>query len=344
MAKLTHRASALRALSLSLCLLLSPAAARAQAVDPQTALAAQALYEQATAEMDAKSYPSACRKLEEVTRLVPEGLGAKLTLGECYEALGKLASAWSQYALVEALAPKVGQAERAQRAADRAAALKPRLATMTIDVHEAARPIPGLEIRRDGVPVGEAQWGVPLPVDAGAHEVLATAPGRKPWKKQVDVAADGANVSLAVEPLELAPPAAALPVPAPPPVRPEAAPERLWQRPVALVAMGVGVAGVGAGAVLGGLAMAKNGESNEGHCDEADRCDATGVALRHDAVGLGNASTVAMIAGGALLAGGAVLFFTAPSAAAPDRVGAKAARWSARFEILPGGVQVRGAW
>ena len=158
MAKLAHRAKTLRALSLSLCLLALPAAAQAQTVDPQTALAAQALYEQATAEMDAKSYPSACRKLEEVTRLVPEGLGAKLTLGECYEALGKLASAWSQYTFVEAMAPKVGQAERAQRAAERAAALKPRLATMTIDVPGEARAITGLVITRDGVSVGEGQW------------------------------------------------------------------------------------------------------------------------------------------------------------------------------------------
>ena len=38
-----------------------------------------------------------------------------------------------------------------------------------------------------------------------------------------------------------------------------------------------------------------------------------------------------MTAGGVLLGGGAVLFFTAsPSTAVPDRVGAKGERWSAR--------------
>ena len=126
---------------------------------------------------------------------------------------------------------------------------------------------------------------------------------------------------------------------------PDAAPERLWQRPTALVAMGLGVAGVGVGAVLGGLAIAKNGKSNEdNHCDAADLCDTTGVALRQDALGLGTASTAALIAGGVVAAGGAVLFFTASSNAAPDRVGPKVGRWSARLEILPGGAQVRGAW
>jgi len=81
--------------------LLAPSPALAQGVDPQRALTAQALYEQATAEMDAKSDRSACRKLEEVTRIVPEGIGARLTLGRCCEARGSLASAWSQFALVQ---------------------------------------------------------------------------------------------------------------------------------------------------------------------------------------------------------------------------------------------------
>ena len=68
--------------------------------------------------------------------------------------------------------------------------------------------------------------------------------------------------------------------------------------------------------------------------------------MRHAAVGLGNASTVAIIAGGVVLAGGAVLFFTAlrPPAASPERVGARPPRWSARVKILPGYVQVGGAW
>ncbi|WP_437681522.1 hypothetical protein [Sorangium sp. So ce131] len=329
----------MRALVLSLALL-SPAAARAQAVDPQKALAAQALYEQASAEMDEKKYASACRKLEEVTRLVPEGLGAKLTLGECYEALGKLASAWSQYALVETMAPQVGQIERAERAAARAAALRPKLATLTIEVPEGAASTPGLAITRDGVPVGEAQWGAPLPVDAGGHEIVAAAPGRRTWKKQVEVVADGAQVAVAVPPLE---PEAAAPAAAP---ATSAGPERPWQRPAAFVGMGLGAAGLAAGAVLGGLAMAKNGDSNEAnHCDAQDRCDPTGLSLRRDAVALGNASTAAFIVGGLLAAGGVVLFVTAPAAGPKsERPGTIGAPRAASVALLPGGVALRGVW
>jgi hypothetical protein len=321
----------------------APAQARGQ-VDPQRALAAQALYEQATAEMDAGSYASACRKLEEVTKLVPEGLGAKLTLGQCYEALGKRASAWTQYAFVEAMAAKAGQEERSKEAGARAAALKPQLAMLAIEVPEEARSSPGLVITRDGVPVGEAQWGLAVPVDAGSHEVTATAPGRKPWKQTVDVPRDGEKLSVRVKALEVEPSVVSK---GPGPVG-DPATQRPWQRPLGIGVMALGGAGVAAGAVLGGLALSKNGASNrDNHCDALDRCDATGIDLRKQAVGLGNGSTAAIVAGAVVLAGGVALFVTAPAAATKEeRSGAApgAGRWSARVELLPGGVRLKGSW
>jgi hypothetical protein len=350
MIKLTHRATALCAFSFSLLFFASPIAGQAQSVDPKVALAAEELYARATAEMDAKSYPSACRKLEDVTRLVPEALGVKLTLGECYEGLGKLASAWSQYALVEVLAPRAGQGDRAQRAASRAAALKPRLATVSVDVPGKVRATPGLAITRDGVSVDEAQWGTPLPVDVGRHEVVATAPGQRPWKRQVEVATDGVKVSVLVERLEpLEPLKPTVFAKRAPPSRPAEAPVRPWQRPLGLSVAGLGAAGLGVGAVLGGLAIAKNNESNaDDHCIAgigADPCDKDGFELRAAAVDLGNASTSMMIFGGVVLTGGAVLFFTAPrSPPAHEGVGARPSQWSARVAVLPGFVQVGGSW
>ncbi|HZF47832.1 MAG TPA: hypothetical protein VE093_04240 [Polyangiaceae bacterium] len=321
----------------------APATARGQA-DPQRTLAAQALYEQATAEMDAGRYASACHKLEEVTKLVPEGLGAKLTLGQCYEALGKRASAWTQFALVEVMAAKAGQEERSKVAGERAAALKPQLAMLSIEVPEGARSLPGLVVTRDGVPLGDAQWGLPLPVDAGSHEVMVTAPGRKPWRQTVDVPRDGEKLSVRVKALEVDP-NAALKTPGP---AGDPAPQRPWQRPLGIGAMALGGAGVTVGAVLGGLALTKNGESNkDNHCDAQDRCDDVGLDLRDQAVGLGNGSTAAIVAGAVVLAGGVVLFTTAPPATTKEErsgAGAGAGRWSARVEFLPGGMRVKGSW
>ncbi|WP_437767208.1 hypothetical protein WMF27_20390 [Sorangium sp. So ce281] len=347
-------ARATRALVLSLSLL-APAVARAQGVDSQAALAAQALYDQAVAEMDASRYESACPRLEEVTRLAPTGLGAKLTLGECYERWGKLASAWSQYALVESLAPRAGQPERGQRAAEKAAALRPRLATLTIEVPEEVRSIPGLAITRDGVPVGAGQWAAPVPVDGGAHEIVARAPGRKPWTQQIEVADGNAGVAR-IPPLERdASPASMrsarsenVPGTGAKSERATGAPSGAapWRRPVSFAALGLGAAGVAAGAVLGGLALAKSGESDEpGRCDAQDRCDPTGFKLRNSARALGDGATVAFIAGGALAAGGLTLLLTAPSSAGSEvRAGGKAPSWSALAALLPGGVAVQGSW
>jgi hypothetical protein len=330
-------ARTLGTLALSLGLLV-PASARAQSVDAKKTAAAQALYDQATSEMDAKHYATACPKLEEVTRLIPEGLGAKLTLGECYESQGRLASAWVQYSLVGAIAVKVGQSERSQRAAAKAAELKPKLATLSLDVSEATRSAPGLAITRDGLPVGEEQWAKPAPVDAGGHDIVATATGREPWKYHVEVT-DGAKLSVRVKAFEPAPEPKAAPVATPAPVM-SSSPPSSWQRPAGVAAMGLGVVGVVIGATLGGLAIGKNGESNrDNHCDANDSCDPEGLSLRSKALGLGNGSTGAMIVGGVLLAGGVVLFATAKKVPTQGMGQARA-----RLEVGMSGIQVRGAW
>lgn len=318
-----------------------PVPARAQTVDPQRALTAQALYEQATAEMDARKFADACRKLEEVTRLIPEGLGAKLTLGQCYEAQDKLASAWSQYALVQEMATKVGQEARAMLAGGKAAALKPQLATITIEVPDTNWKTLGLTVSRDGLSIGEPQWGTPLPVDAGSHEIVAKAPGRETYKKQLEVVANGARVTVKIPRLRLDQAAAAGTATAEPSSLPVTAPQdRGWQRPVGLAVTLTGTVGVGAALVLGAVAIFKHGESKEGnHCDLQDRCDDKGLALRREALDLGNGSTAAFIVGTAVLVGGAALLLSAP----PSR-GAPQGAPVVRVSLGMGGARVQVLW
>ncbi len=333
------------ALTLGLCLFASSPAS-AQTADQQAALNAQALYDQAFAEMGKKQYASACRKLEEAVRLVPQGTGARKTLGECYEKLGKLASAWSTYAILKPMADKSGQTERSHFAAERAAALQPRLATLAIEVPLSIRTLTGLKVVRDGIEIGEPQWGSPMPVDTGGHEVLVSAPGYKTWSKEVEVVADGAKLSVKVPELEpdketpkpLAPTATAAPaLPTVPP-----APD--WQKPVGLSAMAFGGIGLSAGAILGILAVSrKNASNQEGRCDPTTNiCNDEGLALRSEAVGLGNGSTVAFVIGAATLAGGTVLYLTAPRKQQDSK--AKSTQPNAQVSLGPGGVTVRGVW
>jgi hypothetical protein len=299
----TPRRRALGALALSLSLL-TPARGSAQAVDPQRMSAAQTLYDQATAELDAKNYASACPKLQEVERLIPEGLGAKMTLAQCYEGWGKLASAWSEYTLVAELARRAGQAERAEQAAKKAAEIRPRLALMTIQVPAEARALPGLEIKRDGEALGEAQWGLEVPVDAGAHTIEATAPGRAPWNKTIEVAPKPGTITVAV------------PVLAPSPSSTASTVGGGWGAPriAGVIVGGVGIAGIVVGSIFGAQAIAKQNASNaDGHCDADDFCDTSGKVLRSEGRTAGNISTAGFIAGGALLAGGVILVLTAPA-------------------------------
>ncbi len=279
------------------------------------ASAAQALFESAVEEMAARNYASACPKLEESTRLVPDAVGAKAQLAECYEGWGRSASAWSQWTLVEALASRQGQTERTDLAASRIAALRPRLATLTIRLDRATTGLPGLGIKRDDVAIGRAQWGSAIPVDVGPHAIEVSAPGRVTWRTTTQVPADGATVAVAVpglaEAASASPPDAGAGQAARPPSDSEGATP--WHEPVGIVAMGVGGAGLVVGSIFGALALGKNGDADAGPCDaETNICSDEGIGLRDDAVGLATVSTVAFTAGAVLAVAGGVVFLTAP--------------------------------
>lgn len=303
----------------------APRDAFAQATDAERTAAAQALYEQATAEMDKKNFAKACPELEEVVRLAPTGVGAKITLGECYEGWDKLASAYAAFEIAAAAADKAGQADRSRKARDRSAALKPRLAWLTINVGDATRGLAGLEIKRDGILIGPGQWGVPIPVDKGPHTIIASATGRHA-EHTVEIASDGATQSFTVDLNAVAPPT---PTSAPteePTATPTTAPtsdsgassEGMGgQKIAALAAGGVGVVGIVVGSIFGVQAISKKSASSS-HCgssvgsSDANICDDTGTQDRKDGISAGNVSTVFFIVGLAGVAGGVVLWATAP--------------------------------
>ena len=78
-------------------------------------------------------------------------------------------------------------------------------------------------------------------------------------------------------------------------------------RTAGLVIAAGGLGGLATGSVLGLLAMAKNSQA---HCDAKNVC--ADPQERRDAQGIAVGSTIAFVAGGALVAGGAALFLIAP--------------------------------
>lgn len=301
----------------------------AQQRDPA---AAQALFDQGRALMKAQNYTEACPKLAESQRLDP-GIGTQFHLADCYERQGKIASAWANFLDVASLAAAANQPEREKAARGRAAKLEPRLPRLTIVVPPETRT-PGLAITRDGSSVGESQWGTPVPVDPGDHQLSASAPGRKTYSDTVSLK-EGLSRTLKIPMLEASSEQAAVPGPASTttpaaPEAPPAQPQPIMPPPAApappssessggpgplVIGLGiVGVAGLGAGTVLGLMASSKFEDSKK-QCNPADenRCDAEGVSLRDDAFTLGNWSTVSFIVGGVALAGAGVIWLTSGS-------------------------------
>lgn len=310
--------------------------ARAQ---PADAAAAQALFEQGVEEMGAGNFASACPKLEEATRLAPEAGGAKEQLAECYERSGRLASAWSQWNLVAATSARQNNQERLRKAEEHAAALKPRLATLIVQVPPAIAGIAGLVIERDGRALSRAEWGAPIPVDRGAHAIVAKAPGRKTSQQDITVAADGTQLAITIPDLPEGGGTTVTTAQPTPGRGTSSSGDSSWQLPVGITGIAVGGAGLILGGVFGGLALAKNGESNDGPCDEQTNvCSNEGLDLRDEALTFSYVSTAGIIVGGVLAAAGIVILVTAPldSPAAGPRTG------GLKLKVGPGGLSLIG--
>jgi hypothetical protein len=283
--------------------------------------AAEVLFNDAQKLMDDGKAAEACPKFAESYRLDP-GVGVLLYLGDCYEKIGKVASAWAAYREAIPAAKAQGHAAREKAATERADALQARLPKIVVSVAPAAR-VDGLVVSRDGTAINEPLWGSAVPVDPGPHTIDASAPGRKRWTLTVD-ATEGTLSTVELPPLELeaariAPSAWPPPTAAearrtqPPP--PDQGPGWPTQRKLALAAGAVGAAGLVVGGVFGAKAMTAWDDA-KGRCDAGSprACDPDGVSLAGDASTFATVSTIGFVAGGALLGLGVVLWVSAPSA------------------------------
>ncbi len=307
-----------RSIGAALVLAVTCTSVRATAAGNEAA--AEALFVEAKKLATQGKYAEACPKFAESNRL-DRGAGTLIHLGDCYEKNKQSASAWATYKEAASAAQALGRKDWEKLANQRAQALEPKLARLTIKVEKTPD---GLDVKRDGTSVSAASFGVAIPVDVGAHTIEASAPAHKPFKTTVTVAKDGASLDVAVPALEPLPaaPVAQTPATAPAPVATTkpAEPERQGssQATVGWVVGGIGVAGLAAGAVTGLMAMGKSDEAkskcpDDGKCASRDAVDASESAKT-----FGLVSTIAFAAGGVALAAGAALVFTAPKEGAVE--------------------------
>jgi hypothetical protein len=310
--------------------------------------AAEALFQQARKLLRKGETKTACAKFAASQELDPS-VGTLLFLGDCYEKLGRVASAWAAFGEAGSLAENKGD-KRKKIANLRAIALKPRVTQLTLKVAEANRQLEGFAVRRDGIELPLAAWGTPLPMDARTYTFEASARGQKTWSRDVAIEDGGDTVVVDVPKLESAQDSGSGKLVDGGTGTTPAAKEGMSTMAVAgLATGGVGVVSMIVGGVFGGLAKSANDESLEpANCSTENLCSQAGLDLREQAQSRATISTVTFILGGVLAAGGATLFVLSSSSDAEGESApaAGAGAWRFGASVAPGGagLNFRRTW
>ena len=295
-----------------------PAAAKSPEVSRSAR--ADALVQQGRALLDVAHVDAACAKFE-ASEALENGFNTLLQLGDCYERAGRTASAWHAFLEAEAIAHDKKDPVGEQVAAQLLSALEPRLTRVVFVVPTTSR-VPGLTIQLglNAIPAGA--WGTSIPVDAGMRKVTARARGYRAWEFSFE-ASQSEGKQFRVNVPTLAPAA-----------EPPTSNRRAAYRTAGVVTSGVGLAGLGAGAVFNALS----------HNEDANKCTRGGVECAPDNSArnaYANAANVSFALGGALVATGVTLIVLAPG---PDAKEKNALRVAARYSQGGGRLQLEGVW
>lgn len=311
---------------------------------PEAKAMAETLFREARELMGQENYVKACGKFEESHRLDP-ALGTLLNMAVCHEKEGRVATAWGEFNEAAVVARREGRPDRVEFAKERVAALEPSLPRLTVTVAPEAR-VEGLEILRNGAPIGYAAWGTALPVDPGDVLIEARAPKHKPWSTSLTMSLKQQE-TVQVPMLEVAPEQ-----PKPPetsgsvrPVILGPPPEGFWtpSRIAGVTLAGLGAATIAVGGFIGVDALRKESESEE-NCSGSICEEQRDVDLSKDALRNANIANVTIGAGALVGAVGVLLILTGGEATSSPEPGTDVS-----FTMSPWGTHgtsaaVRGTW
>ena len=305
------------------------AAARAQSSEADRVTARQLLAAGFDA-LDRKDYATAADRFDRANALVSAPT-ISLGLGRARLGLGKLVGAQDAFsrAATSPIGPTTSDAFRKAIADAHTEldALMPRIPSVVIQVRGAKAPT--ITLDEDEVPA--ASIGVPRPADPGRHVIRARAVGYVTGETAVTLAeGQTKNVVIELKPAEVV--QATTPQPAASPIvlgsagtgardvtpPSPAGPKRGRANTIWYVVIGAGAAGLVVGGITGGLAIAKR-NSFVAECGGTNHCASNLQPLYERDLdtfhALATTSTVAFLAGGALAAGGMVLWLTTPTPA-----------------------------
>jgi hypothetical protein len=190
-------------------------------------------------------------------------------------------------------------------------------------------------VSMDGAPFASKLDGRPVSVDPGEHTFRFETAGQPPVEKKL-VLREGEKDRR--ESVVLGPPP---PVVAPPPPAPQPS---TWstRKTLAVASGGVGLVGVGLGVVFGLYASSsqsrEKSDCSSSGCPSYPQGNEDYNTAKKDATG----STIGFIAGAAFLAGGAVLWFTAPSESSTPASTARRVRLAPMVVLGGGGFLLGG--
>jgi len=248
---------------------------------------AESLFREGKDLLEAGKLEEACEKLEASERMKAHN-ATELSLADCWERVGRTASAWEMFVK---LAGSAKREDRALEARKRAKALEDKLVHLTIEIDDADE-VEDLVITRNDQVIDRAQWNQEVPVDPGEYTITARADKHEEWSTTFKVKTK--NKTIIVPKLERAAPTKRMQmIPTPNPNR--------------SLAIGLVVGGTGAIAIATGFAVHSKGLQDESNAIcPAIRCgDVRGVDLNQRARsegwianigwGLGGAAIVASI-------------------------------------------------
>ncbi len=323
------RGMSTRAAATAFVALLACGIGEARADGGQDAAMAEALFQDGRTLLAQGRTSEACGKFASSERIDPQ-IGTMLFLASCHQAEGKTATAWGEYSTALAALQRAPDPRREAYARQQIAALATKLSRLVLTTRA---PVAGLAVQVDAHSLDAATLGTPLPVDAGPHTIVASAPLYRAWSATVDVADGPIDVELTIPPLEplgRARPAAPAPVPAP-----ALAPTASGRRALAFAAGGVGIAGLVVGAVAGSWAIVDKQRADDGSCS-GRFCTPHGLDLYSQA---GTAAWVST-GGFAVAAVGLGVGTAALLLSAPRKTGAASVRVSPTL----GGATITATW
>jgi hypothetical protein len=333
------RIARVRLLGTSLGALLTVAAPSiARADDASARNLAEQMFTEGRTLMGEGKFDEACPKLAESQRLDPGG-GTILNLAVCHQGQGRFASAWSEFREAIDFARTDGRRDREQLALEHLAEVEPKVSHLTLSIDPKAE-VSGLTIKLDGQSLGRPAWSSPLPVDPGAHDVTASAPGKLDRQLTVQVVGVADTKAVSILALEDAPPpsiAGSDPSP-----EPTFSDHSTGKRVAGFVVGGVGVAALAVGTVFGVEALQKRHESDASCSGDTCRTQ-SGVDLNHDAQRFANIANVGIGVGIVGLVVGTYLVLTSSGSKSVPAA-------TARMKVVPAigtrtsSLELSGTW